>query len=863
MARRDNWRSAMTRMLHHHETARARLRALTADLAHQAGPGLDEAARRAAADRDRHHHAERLRRQHQAHEAVTALRHHLAACSPWQTAPWPALTADPPPPGRPATAPDLIRLGTTTVTDGQDAPFAIPLLAGRHLCIAESLREPRVTGLVQSTLTRMLATHPGTLRIAVHDPVGLGRLLTPFQPLVHRGVATLHPTITGILDEAEQFARRTFLQTPPDRTQLVIVIADLTAESDNDITRVRALARAGADGNVHLLIAGAPRGFLPAPPRPATTDDPCTNAVYLTDGWVHTYETGPLTEITYDPAPPATLTARLCDTLIQRSTRGLTDLLPDHPWQQSSRDELAAPIGSTTGGDDITVRFDDRTPHWLVGGRSGAGKTNLILTTLLSLCARYSPDELELYLLDFKEGVSFQEFAPTTPDRPWLPHARTVGIEADREYGLAVLRELHREMNRRADHMKRAGATTLAALRTARPTLRCPRTVAVIDEFQVLLAGNDAIARRAVDILEELARKGRSYGVHLLMASQTLAGIEALYTKNHSIFDQFAMRIALPGGSSILHQLNTAADTLTLGQAIINTQAGTTGANRTARIPHAAPADVTHHVARLWAARPATAAPPHIFQGFAEHHLDDEPAFHALTPAQSPPLLLLGRHIDVRATTATVPLPADPGRHLAVIGSWPNGAHILAAAVRALARQHEPGTTRFLLAPLATGTTTIATDLHTTLTTAGHTTHLVTTDQLTSTLTDLATFDGPRTYLTLLGADAANLGTDRTSRDALKTLAQQGPHHGIHLLGWWRLLGRMTQDIGPTAREDIGCLMALNVPTEDLRRHLGDFQLHYTPRRNRALLIDRHTPATALVVPFSSADHPTDEDDHR
>ena len=60
--------------------------------------------------------------------------------------------------------------------------------------------------------------------------------------------------------------------------------------------------------------------------------------------------------------------------------------------------------------------------------------------------------------------MSFTEFVPTDRDPSWLPHARAVGIESDREYGLAVLRELRREAQRRATALKRHGVTKLADL---------------------------------------------------------------------------------------------------------------------------------------------------------------------------------------------------------------------------------------------------------------------------------------------------------------------------------------------------------------------------------------------------------------
>ena len=222
----------------------------------------------------------------------------------------------------------------------------------------------------------------------------------------------------------------------------------------------------------------------------------------------------------------------------------------------------------------LTLRLADLTPHWLIGGRSGAGKTAFLIKVLYGLSARYAPTELVLYLLDFKEGVSFTEFTPTERDPSWIPQARAVGVESDREYGLAVLRELEAEMAQRSEAYKDAGVTRFADLRQGRPM---PRIVCVIDEFQVLLQGTDRLAREAVALLESLARKGRSYGIHLILASQTIRGVESLYAKRDSIFGQFPVRVALPGGGDVLDPLNQAGNVLGLGQAVVNTAGGLGG----------------------------------------------------------------------------------------------------------------------------------------------------------------------------------------------------------------------------------------------------------------------------------------------
>jgi len=72
--------------------------------------------------------------------------------------------------------------------------------------------------------------------------------------------------------------------------------------------------------------------------------------------------------------------------------------------------------------------------HGLVGGTTGSGKTNLIHVLLTGLAEAYGPEELELYLADFKEGVEFKDYQ--TAD---LPHARIVALESEPELGLSIL----------------------------------------------------------------------------------------------------------------------------------------------------------------------------------------------------------------------------------------------------------------------------------------------------------------------------------------------------------------------------------------------------------------------------------------
>ncbi|PZG02574.1 cell division protein FtsK, partial [Micromonospora craterilacus] len=123
-----------------------------------------------------------------------------------------------------------------------------------------------------------------------------------------------------------------------------------------------------------------------------------------------------------------------------------------------------------------------------------------------------------------------------------------------------------------------------------------------------------------------------------------------------------------------------------------------------------------------------------------------------------------------------------------------------------------------------------------------------------------------RNYLVVFGMDAAagllaetDPATFRSGHDDLRALLRQGPGHGVHLLGWWRGLRRLADDLGGTQnRDDVACLVALNVPGTELGLHLGVHDLAYTPRADRALLVDRHDQRVRLIVPFARDGHGSD-----
>ena len=186
-------------------------------------------------------------------------------------------------------------------------------------------------------------------------------------------------------------------------------------------------------------------------------------------------------------------------------------------WKQAghSPGRLAAPVGIAESG-VFPIDLVADGPHGLVGGTTGAGKSELLRTIVAGLAANHDPDRLTFVLIDFKGGAAFDECAR-------LPH--TVGLVTDLDEHLAerALRCLEAELKYRERVLRAAGATDLADY-LRRPAGGAgeplPRLVVIIDEFATLKAE----LPHFIDALVGVAQRGRSLGVHLLLATQRPQG---------------------------------------------------------------------------------------------------------------------------------------------------------------------------------------------------------------------------------------------------------------------------------------------------------------------------------------------------
>ena len=266
-------------------------------------------------------------------------------------------------------------------------------------------------------------------------------------------------------------------------------------------------------------------------------------------------------------------------------------------WGATSENGLEA----TIGWDEerrAPVRFSlgDQPVHALLGGTSGSGKTNLLHVLIHSLCHRYSPRELNLYLLDYKEATEFNAYA-----HPLLPHAAGIATESDVEYGISVLRHLERERIRRSDLFKETGTVDIRGYRRKTGDA-LPRILLVVDEFQRLFEGAKAGAE-AETLFRNLLKLGRSAGIHLLMATQTVNGLQNIVSIR-TFLSQMACRLALKctpeDSATILATDNQAAAALPgPPHGILNNDLGKKSANVRLCIPLADPNGCKDHLETL------------------------------------------------------------------------------------------------------------------------------------------------------------------------------------------------------------------------------------------------------------------------
>ena len=522
-------------------------------------------------------------------------------------------------------------------------------------------------------------------------------------------------------------------------------------------------------------------------------------------------------------------------------------------WHSATTDGLTVPIGRAGAeGKQIFSVGQGTAVHALVAGRTGSGKSTLMHMLILSLGLTYPPDELELYMIDFKKGVEFKDYAPGD-DGDWsLPHARVIAIESEREFGLSCLQGLDAELQRRGEIFRDAGCSQFSEYRQ-RSKIKLPRILLLVDEFHEFFSEDDPIARQASSLLDRLARQGRAFGMHMILGSQTLSAGHAL---PRSTMDQMAVRIALKCSeedSRFIVGDNSAYALLTRqGEAIYNASGGLKEGNtrfQVAWLDEGDRKELLRSLHDLAQSRSISVVSPIVFEGNAAARLEENRSLQALLGAPGWPApgrfvqAFLGQPVAIKDPTSAK-FYRQAGRHLLVVGKEEAACvGIMASAVSSLMAQLTPASAEFYLLNMASADTTWAELPDVFAENFPHTVRALARRKVPEAIAEIATIvdirlkedtpRGPSIFVAGIGLhrvrelqqdDGGSWGKQEkasTPASQLAKILKDGPEVGVHVLGWWDSYSSLTRAVDRKSLREFGMRVALGMSGED-SSHLLD-----------------------------------------
>jgi ABC-type multidrug transport system fused ATPase/permease subunit len=731
-------------------------------------------------------------------------------------------------------------------------PIAVPALLElptRCSMLLQAPREGRQQAIktVRAVMLRLFTSFPpGRVRFTILDPVGLGESFAGFmhagdylEALVGGRIWTETAQIQQQLEDLTQHMEnviqkylRNEFETIEQYNQQAgelaepyhfLVIADFpTNFSEEAARRLSSIIHSGPRCGVHTLIAYDTRHELPSG---IDIEDVSANSIHLVyENGHYVWQDQVLRQfpLVLDHPPDEATVTRIMHVIGKAGAKAarvevpFEAVAPAQPqyWSLDSREELYVPLGRTGATRLQYLRLGRGVAqHLLIAGKTGSGKSTLLHVMVTNLALWYAPDQVELYLIDFKQGVEFKTYVTHH-----LPHARAIAIESDREFGLSILQRLDAEMTYRGELFRKAGVQDINAYRQSTGQTM-PRTVLIVDEFQAFFAEDDKLAQDAAVLLEQLVRQGRAFGIHVVLGSQTLGGVFGLA---RSTIGQMAVRIALQCSEAdsqlILDDENVAARLLSRpGEAIYNDVGGRVAGNspfQTAWLSDSCRDSYLSQVTELARDKQVSREPPVVFEGGVPADItENRPLAECLErEAQaaeiSTPRIWLGAPVTMKAPTA-VTLRRQSGANVLIVGQRDEVAmNLMTAAIVGLAAQLPRRSLQFVIldgsppdSPRAGAFARVSSVLP-------HTCRLVPRRSVGEVIAELAEevekrvqanqHDAPAVILAICGLqryrelrrseDAFGLSLDDKAQprpDAqFSELLREGPGVGVHVLAW-------------------------------------------------------------------------------
>ena len=172
--------------------------------------------------------------------------------------------------------------------------------------------------------------------------------------------------------------------------------------------------------------------------------------------------------------------------------------------------------------------------HVIVIGSSGMGKSSLMHTIIYQTIKNYTPEDVQIFLVDMKKGVEFTIYA-----KHKLPWFKVVSVESEREFAFSILQYIDQELEKRSYLFKSIHTSKIDKIEQYNAdNKKIPQIIVILEEFKELFMKQDKITEESLQIISRIINQGRAYGVHLILSSQICTDV-----LNPEILGQITTRI--------------------------------------------------------------------------------------------------------------------------------------------------------------------------------------------------------------------------------------------------------------------------------------------------------------------------------
>ena len=490
-------------------------------------------------------------------------------------------------------------------------PFTAPFLGSANVTVLTGPADATLS-LMHAMIVQLATAVPYGATFTLIDPAGAGRAFPMQRSLPHvrrvgadlfRDLEGVQEGITRIIHTYLDDQTRSFEELPEqiqanERFEFIFAANFPDGYDRRTIETLQKIAKNGPAAGKYLFIQQSQAKDLPkdlnwgdfgtrqtlnlGQPAKVSSLDGCTLE------WLQAPPSGQSSALTLLAAakPPETKVA----------WKELVESDSTKWWTNDCSRNVSAMVGASGRERKLEIWFGvnrEGRPcaHGMLGAMTGSGKSNLYHVFICGLATRYSPEELNIYLVDGKIGVEFQPYRR-------LPHAKVVALHSAPELSRSILDELIAEMKRRNELFKRHDVSDLSThAEKGSPGGKLPRVVLMIDEYQELFE-DDRLGHASAALLQ-LTQQGRSAGIHLLLGSQRFGTVGMLHQT--AIFGSIHLRMAMKMSQSDIQALTEfGRDGKRLveqcdlpGKIVINDQSGEDKANEFGKVALLDPAERT------------------------------------------------------------------------------------------------------------------------------------------------------------------------------------------------------------------------------------------------------------------------------